>query len=242
MSCVHRLFAADAPLTPSSANSAHHPLSVQLPKNVQPAMRRLRISHAMHGTAAHWPNALSAGGFGWTQDEPGADQRVGAARGAQDDIPHHEQPMEPPVRVMAPLRFRAAPVAPLTSVYTAHTTRRSYASHVQRGLPDVPLCASVSLCPGRYAHGYAPWDPGYRNLPLEKSSTLIMSRVAVTVYNTMFEFWHNRRPDITLLLLSCVVPPPPGPAPAAFLPRLASRPAWGCVHMKRMRGASEGSH
>ena len=54
----------------------------------------------------------------------------------------------------------------------------------------------------RYAHGYAPWDPGFRNLPLEKGSTLIMSRVAVTVYNTMFEFWHSRRPDITLLLLS----------------------------------------
>jgi len=29
-----------------------------------------------------------------------------------------------------------------------------------------------------------------------------MSRVAVTVYNSMFEFWRRRRPDITLLLLS----------------------------------------
>jgi hypothetical protein len=29
-----------------------------------------------------------------------------------------------------------------------------------------------------------------------------MSRVAVTVYNSMFEFWRKRRPDITLLLLS----------------------------------------
>mmetsp|Transcript_9634 Transcript_9634/g.19981 ORF Transcript_9634/g.19981 Transcript_9634/m.19981 type:complete len:384 (-) Transcript_9634:310-1461(-) len=59
-----------------------------------------------------------------------------------------------------------------------------------------------SLWSHRYAHGYAPWDPGYEHLPLEQKSTLIMSRVAVTVYNSMFEFWRRRRPDITLLLLS----------------------------------------
>ena len=59
-----------------------------------------------------------------------------------------------------------------------------------------------SLWSHRYAHGYAPWDPGFEHLPLEPKSTLIMSRVAVTVYNTMFEFWRRRRPDITLLLLS----------------------------------------
>ncbi|KAK3272817.1 hypothetical protein CYMTET_18909 [Cymbomonas tetramitiformis] len=59
-----------------------------------------------------------------------------------------------------------------------------------------------SLWSHRYAHGYAPWDPGFEHLPLEQKTTLIMSRVTVTVYNSMFEFWRKRRPDITLLLLS----------------------------------------
>ena len=138
--------------------------------------------------------------------------------------------------MMAPLRFRSVRCQLPTANY--HTTRRSYASHVRlvcTRRPTVRVC--VFVCAGRYAHGYAPWDPGYRNLPLEKSSTLIMSRVAVTVYNTMFEFWHNRRPDITLLLLSCVAPSPP-PAPAAFFPRLASRPCARRPMHLRAHGAN----
>ena len=52
---------------------------------------------------------------------------------------------------------------------------------------------------------YAPWDPGYQNLPLEKDVTLILTRVDATIFNEMHEFWRKRRPDITLLILSSKV-------------------------------------
>ena len=59
-----------------------------------------------------------------------------------------------------------------------------------------------SLWSHRYSHGYAPWDPGYEHLPLEKDATLILSRVAVPIFNELYEFWRKRRPDITLLMLN----------------------------------------
>ena len=62
-----------------------------------------------------------------------------------------------------------------------------------------------SLWSHRYSHGYAPWDPGYQNLPLEKDVTLILTRVDATIFNEMHEFWRKRRPDITLLILSSKV-------------------------------------
>ena len=59
-----------------------------------------------------------------------------------------------------------------------------------------------SLWSHRYSHGYAPWDPGFEHLPLEKDATLILSRVAVPIFNELYEFWRKRRPDITLLMLN----------------------------------------
>jgi len=59
-----------------------------------------------------------------------------------------------------------------------------------------------SLWSHRYSHGYAPWDPGYEHLPLEPAATLILSRVAVPIFNELYEFWRKRRPDITLLMLN----------------------------------------
>lgn len=59
-----------------------------------------------------------------------------------------------------------------------------------------------SLWSHRYSHGYAPWDPGFEHLPLESQATLILSRVAVPIFNELYEFWRKRRPDITLLMLN----------------------------------------